>query len=248
MTQVGESVTVALIIDSNEQVKCEFQPPEYTWKCTLDGDSGRLAQNITTHRGVAKPGVPAKLADVTNDRWPSQAHHLIPWQQLEDHQVTQWLTKDKGKLYSHNGYSVDHGKNGKFMPYVSDLPEWSGASTARKREIAEEVMGRARIQLHQGPHSYKPYGVGEEGYKTRVEEYLAKIHKTARDHYAAEPPCEDCKSKSQAGKFPPRRNAVRAMDQASLNLELDINAGRIFVSRRAAEFVAAGGAVGDAAP
>ena len=227
-------------------LKCEFPEKDDSWTCTLDGESDRLASNIKKHRGIPKPKVPARLADVSSDSWPSQAHHLIPWQQLADEPVVQWLSTSKNKLRGNNDYSVDHGKNGKFMPYVSDLPEWSGASPAKKRQIAENVMTLAGIQLHQGPHSYKPYGVGEDGYKTRVEEYLTKIDDTSIDHYSKDPPCADCQSKSKGGKKAPRRNVVLYMDAASRFLELDINTGRIFVSRRAAEFVEGGGALGGA--
>jgi hypothetical protein len=245
MAEMCELFTMVLDL-FEENVKCEFPEKDDKWTCTLDGESDRLAANIKKHRGISKPKVPAKLDDVSSEAWPSQAHHLIPWQQLADEPVTQWLSTQKGTLRGDNDYSVDHGENGKFMPYVSDLPEWSGASTDKKRKIAEKVMAITGIQLHQGPHSYKPYGVGEDGYKTRVEEYLTKIDDTSIDHYTKDPPCGDCKSKSQGGKKPPRRNVVLYMDSASRFLELDINAGRIFVSRRAAGFVEAGGALGGA--
>ena len=234
----GVAMLVELMV---KETVCEHKPEAQKWVCKLDGESTRLAGNITDHKDIPKPSVPARLSGVTSDSWPSQAHHLIPWQQLLKHPVTQWLAKKKQKLRGDNDYSVDHGNNGKFMPYASDLREWSGANTDRKRAIVEAVMTAAGIQLHQGPHSYKPYGVGEDGYKTRVGEYLDAIKANSHDHFSAKPPCEDCKNKADGKKLPPRRNVVRYMDGASKFIEGDIDTGKIFVSRRAAEFVAAGG-------
>ncbi|HUK20257.1 MAG TPA: AHH domain-containing protein [Gemmatimonadales bacterium] len=248
MTETVEGIA-ALVDMMEEDEKCKYKPDEHDWTCTLDGDPTRLARNITKHRSIKKPRVVITLASVSDDVWPSQAHHLIPWQQLQKHAVTQWLSdapsKAPKKLLKPNGYSVDHGNNGKFMPYASDLTDWSGATKTKKRKIVEKLMSIVGIQLHQGPHSYKPYGVGEEGYKTRVGEYLAKIHNNSVDHYAAKPPCTDCKDKSKGGKQSPRRNVVDYMDKASEGLEGDIDGGRIYVSRRAADFVEAGGALGD---
>jgi hypothetical protein len=244
MTEMAEMLAVLLDF-LEEGIKCEFPEDKDEWTCTLDGNSDTLAQNITKHMGIAKPKVPSKLADVSPSTWPSQAHHLVPWQQLKKHPVTQWLAMSKKRLLRDNDYSVDHGHNGKFMPYASDLREWSGSSAAKKRRIAERVMTVAGIQLHQGPHSYKPYGVGEDGYKTRVAEYLEKINGSSLDHYTKDPPCKDCKVKSQGGKKSPRRNVVLYMDAASRFLDLDINAGRVYVSRRAADFVEGGGVLGD---
>jgi A nuclease family of the HNH/ENDO VII superfamily with conserved AHH len=244
MAEMSEGVA-ALLDLMEEDVKCEFKPKDETWTCILEGDADRLGRNIKKHREIKKPQVPKTLADVSSDSWPSQAHHLIPWQQLDKHPVIQWLAESKQKLLKDTYYSVDHGRNGKFMPYASDLPEWSSSSAAKKRKIAEKVMQKAGIQLHQGPHSYKPYGVGEEGYKTRVAEYLDAIHDDSGDHYVSDPPCKDCKAKSKGGKRSPRANVVRYMDAASGFIETDINVGRVFVSRRAADFVEAGGLVGD---
>jgi len=245
MTDIAEGVAVLIdLMEQDEKKKCEYKPKKNEWKCNLAGDGGRLATNITKHCGIPKPAVPTSLAGVTTDVWPSQAHHLIPWQQLEKHPVAQWLSSDKGKLRDHNSYDVDHGNNGKFMPYASALTDWAGATKTKKRKIVEAVMSEAGIQLHQGPHSYKPYGVGEEGYKTRVGEDLVEINGNSMDHYSAQPPCKDCKDKEEAKKKAPRRNVVRFMDKASTLLEGDINAGKIYVSRRAAEFVEAGGVLG----
>lgn len=250
MAEIGEGV--ALLVELMEQPqKCGYEPPQTQWRCKLDGDSGSLTQNLKDHCGIVQPVTPASVNDVTPRRWPSQAHHLIPWQQLRKHPVTQWLAesppKAAGKVLKDNDYSVDHGKNGKFMPYASSLAEWPSANTDMRRKLSETVMAAAGIQLHQGPHSYKSYGVGEDGYKSRVAEYLQRIHESAIDHAWVDDGgkavilCEECHAKSRNGKVPPRRNVVDFMDMASTRLEVDINTARVFVSRRAAAFVASGG-------
>jgi len=246
MTEIAEGVAIVVAF-MNEEQKCQYEPEETSWKAKLDGSSESLAKNLKDHCGVPKPGTPASVKDVSASCWPSQAHHLIPWQQLRKHPVTQWVAQSPpvvaGKVLKDNDYSVDHGCNGKFMPYASSLAEWGTASTAKKRELVEAVMSAAGIQLHQGPHSYKSYGVGEDGYKTRVAEYLDRINANSLDHVSVTQ-CPDCQSKSQGGKLPPRRNVVQFLDKASDRLEVDINLGKVFVSRRAAEFVAAGGVTG----
>jgi hypothetical protein len=244
VTQVGEGVVVVVALMQQPQ-KCEYKPPNTNWKCKLEGSSESLSKNITDHCYVVKPATPTSVTGVSSRSWPCQAHHLIPWQQLQKHDVTQWVAmsppKAPAKLLADSNYSVDYGNNGKFMPYASSLSEWSTANTAKKRQLVEAVMSAAGIQLHQGPHSYKSYGVGEDGYKTRVAEYLDRINMNGLDHIQV---CEDCKAKSSDGKVPPRLNIVDFLDKASERLEVDINLGRVFVSRRAAEFVAAGGVVG----
>src|SRR4051812_44573544 len=130
MTEVGEGVAVVAAYIAEDK-KCEYDAEIPQWKCKLEGDGGRLAVNLTIHCGIPKPVVPVSVNDVTYTCWPSQAHHLIPWQQLEGHQITQWLTESPPKkagvptkLLKDTPYDVDHGNNGKFMPYASDLLEW----------------------------------------------------------------------------------------------------------------------------
>lgn len=247
MTQMGEGVAF-LAREVEREQECEHPDEKVVWKCKLDGKSSSLEKNLWDHCGVPKPANVPSVKLVTYSSWPSQAHHLIPWQQLRKHPITQWLAekppKAPARLWADNDYSVDHGMNGKFMPYVAALAEWKHANGAEKQELAEVVMGAAGIQLHQGPHSYKEYGVGEAGYKTRVAEYLQYIHRETLNHYHGPPACEDCAEKAQAKKLPPRRNVVRFVDRASSRLEIDINMGRIFVSRRAASFAGDGGVMG----
>jgi hypothetical protein len=242
--EVGEGV--AIVVAFMEKTKeCEYEPPNTNWKCNLDGDSSRLAENITRHMHVPKPTTPKSADELSSTCWPCQAHHLIPWQQLRKHSVTQWVAANPpqvaGKVIKDTKYDVDHGANGKFMPYASDLPEWKSATTSQKEELVRKVMGFAGIQLHQGPHSYKKYSVGEDGYKSRVDEYLSRINKHLLNHMQN---CPDCKDKMQDDKVPPLNNVVLYLDKASERIEVDINLGRIFVSRRAADYVAGGGVVG----
>jgi hypothetical protein len=228
------------------EVKCEFKPPgPPEWVCDLNGDAGRLGDNLSEY--VPRPAPCAREADLSFECWPYQTHHLIPWQQLQKHPVTQWLAKTppgKGipkKLYGDTDYCVDSWENGKFMPYASSLPEWDGASTAEKLRLRRRVMQLARMQLHQGPHSFSAYAAGEAGYKTRVAEYLNAVTRTANEHYTKDPPCDDCKNNERKGKLAPRRNVVREIHKVSQQLEVDINLGKIFVSRHAAEYAAVGG-------
>ncbi|MCH9687513.1 MAG: AHH domain-containing protein [Deltaproteobacteria bacterium] len=227
-----------------KDAKCEYKPSEVQWKCKLEGDSSALRDNMKTHCGILEPGKPTTVAGLSSISWPSQAHHLIPHQQLKPHPVASWLTKSpasgEARLYHDNHYSVDHGLNGKFMPYSSALSEWSSADATTRKQLSEQVMEAAGMQLHQGPHSTKGYGVGEVGYKTRVKQYLDRIHLSSVSHYA-DPACDDCKGKQQDGKYPARRNVVRFVDRASGLLEVDINRGHIFVSKRAATYANQGG-------
>lgn len=218
------------------KAKCELKEKKESWTCVLGGNSSNLAVNITRDRKKPKPPWPASMSvkDCDKDTFPSQAHHLIPHTQLAKDPVKQFL---KGaKLTGDNNYSVNHGNNGKFMPYASPLKEWVKAKGDNKQDVADELMSRVGIQLHQGPHSFTKYEGAEAGYKERVKEYLKIIRDSALKHNTEENPCEDCGGDRK--KQPPRRNIVKAMDQASSLLEMDIMAGDIFVSRRAAQFAA----------
>lgn len=242
MTDIAEGVAIVMRAMDEDQ-RCEHKPPKTSWKCNLDGDGRRLGNNLVSQVGVPRPATPASLLQVTERSWPSQAHHLIPWQQLRKHAVSQWLAAAPpvvpAKLTDDNSYDVDHGLNGKFMPYASALPEWASASAAKKVAIANRVMAVAGIQLHQGRHSKTKYAAGEAGYKTRVDEYLTAIHVNSLAHS-----CEECAAKKTDGKVAPRKNVVRFVDGASARLEVEINVGKIYVSKRADSFAASGGVMG----
>lgn len=229
MTQVGEGVAIlAKAMDKDE--KCDFKPDKTTWKANLDGSGTALGVYLKN-----KPNA-ASESELSSTNWPSQAHHLIPHLTLKKHAVKDFLKKDK-IIYDDTKYNVDHQNNGKWMPYASSLPEWKKASKKKKRELMFKVMSLSRIQLHQGKHSSSDrYGIGEAPYKKRVEQYLDKIRNNAASHYKGPKACEDCKSKKQANKCPPRDNTVRYVDKASKLIEKDINKSRIFVSKIAAEY------------
>ena len=241
MTQVGEAVLVAMLAADEKKAKCDFKPPQTKWKANLDGDADRLGGLLGK-----QPKKAAKEAELSSSCWPSQAHHLIPHLTLKSHPVSKWL-KAGDIIYADTRYDVDHGNNGKWMPYASSLAEWKTranklADIKANRRLMFKVMKHAKIQLHQGKHSgSQDFGVGEMPYKECVRKYLDKINRHALSHYKKKPPCDDCKGKKQAGKYPPRDNMVRYVDKASSVLEDDIDACRIFVSRIAAECAQAGG-------
>lgn len=240
--QAGESILVAFMSDDDKKLKCDYQPENLNWTANLDGDSTALGTNLGQ-----KPHAENE-SQLTKDRWPSQAHHLIPHLTIKSHAVAKWL-KSGSIIYSDTKYNVDHENNGMWMPYASSLAEWkTGATTAsaiaKNWALMFRVMALAQIQLHQGRHSSSnKYGIGECPYHERVKQYLEKIKNNAVSHFNKKPACVDCSGKSQAGKVPPRDNTVRFVDKASEMLERDIRLCRIFVSRIAAEFTQAGGLV-----
>lgn len=237
--QIGEGMAI-LIKFIDEDKKCDYKPEDKKWTATLDGKSKTLADRLGN-----KPNATCE-AELSATSWPSQAHHLIPHLTLKDHPVAKWL-KEGDHLFADTYYHVDHANNGKWMPYASDLPEWITNATKKadkdkNRTLMFKVMKLAKIQLHQSRHSEtNRYGIGEAPYKERVKQYLKKIKNNAVSHYKGEPPCDDCKGKKQADKYPPRENTVRYVDKASSCIEKDINKCRIFVSRIAAEFAQTGG-------
>lgn len=239
MTQLGEGIAITVPYLGNKE-ECNYKPDTQQWVAKLDGSSKTLEQNLGN-----KPDASCE-AELSNTCWPSQAHHLIPHKTLKKHPISKWI-KEGDKLYGDVNYSVDHQKNGKWMPYTSRLPEWKISATRQcdittNRALMFKVMKLSGIQLHQGRHSCSNrYGLGEAGYKERVKLYLKKIKNNTISHYSGNRPCQDCNSKKYAGKYPPRANIVRQIDKASSCIENDINNCKIFVSRIAAEFAATGG-------
>lgn len=233
MTETGENVAV-LVRDMAKKEKCDYKPEETSWRCNLTGNSTTLGNNLGD-----KPDA-SKESELSAGSWPSQAHHLIPHKQLNQHPVKKWLKKSS-MMYADTQYDVDHRNNGKWMPFASGLAEWKRSGVRKKRDLMFKVMTLSGIQLHQGRHSYKPYGTGKTGYKERVDQYLDKIRNKAATHAEGPPECEDCMGKQNKGLDPPRDNTVRYVDRASALLEDDINKCEIFVSKIAAEFAEAGG-------
>lgn len=217
--------------------RCEHNQPKDNWRLVLGGKTrGHLIENLKRDRDVPEPRWPplgggnsiASIQGGSPGQWPHEAHHLVPWQQLAKHNVKQYLKKG-AKLFADANYSVNHGNNGKFLPFASDLDEWKG-SPAKKQALAEQVMSKLGLQLHQGRHSMSPYGAGKKGYKTRVKELLDAARDTETAHVRACKPCADSKNN---GKLPPREQMTRKLDGLSRRLEGEINTAKIFVSRRA---------------
>lgn len=97
------------------------------------------------------------LANVTPERFPVQAHHLIPKNFLPDHRVCVWLAKGYSRnaeyqLRYDSGYSNDHANNGYCMPYATPMAEWKHGSMSHT-DVAFAVMDATEIQLHQGSHA-----------------------------------------------------------------------------------------------
>lgn len=239
MTQVIEPVLFAPVTDTAPgQTPCDHSADKTQWRVVLAGKTrGHLNENLNRDRKIAEPLWPPpaggnSVADVSAGspgHWPHEAHHLIPWQQLARHNVKSFLKKGQ-RLYGDANYSVNHGNNGKFLPFVSDLKEWKGASAAKKQQIAELVMSKLGLQLHQGRHSMSPYGAGKKGYKSRSKELLDNVRDSETVHTRA---CKPCKDNKDDGKLPPREQMTRKLDSVSRRLEGEINAAKIFVSRRA---------------
>lgn len=239
--EIKEAVAAVAAVD---KPNCTHKPEEVDWKCQLAGaTTGHLTDNIERDRKSEKkirptwppPSGKESLAECRPAVFPHQAHHLIPWKQLENHRTSTLLAKTRPKLGQqiiHDAhYSVNHGNNGKFMPYASDLPEWKVASVVNKARIAEDLMNAVGIQLHQSRHSRTRYDGAEEGYKARVDEYLNRIHCSAWTHMEL---CNDCKAKRERKFWPPRAEVVAGVDGVSRLLEADIDQQKIFVSQRAA--------------
>lgn len=236
--QALEPVFFALVVaQDGSETRCEHVADKTGWRCVLQGQTtGHLICNIDRDRKICQPVWPIpgginSLANISRgaNSWPSEAHHLIPWQQLSKHPVKSFLKKG-AKLLADANYSVNHGFNGKFMPFASDLAEWKG-SEAVKAKVAFDVMDRVGIQLHQGKHSFGSFdGDVTVGYKSRVKELLDKIRHTENIHRAI---CPECAKKSSGEKLPPRMQITRKTDGVSGRLEKEIDKGMIFVSRRA---------------
>jgi hypothetical protein len=238
MTQIGEGVLPGFITEFEAKYKCSHEEDKTQWKCNLEGETaGHLTENIPTCYEEEPEWPPStgkpNLGNCTKTTWPSQAHHLIPWKQLKAHKTAHYLAKNKNKLVDNNHYSVNHGNNGYFMPFASNITDWDSASEIKKQKIAIALMDVTGIQLHQSKHSYEAYECAEQGYKEAVNKYLNIILNEALIHYDI---CEQCKSKKQGNKVPPRMAVVRFVDRASQILKSDIMNKRIFVSKRAAQW------------
>lgn len=237
--EVYEPVGIMALISEINKTKCDHNLDKKNWKLVLEGKTtGHLTENIPRDRGLPEPTWPppngvSSVKQCSSSMYPAQAHHLIPWKTLIKHSVLIHLDHKKSRVYADNNYSVNHGNNGKFMPFATPLIEWVKATgEAEKTKVANALMDCVGIQLHQGPHSARTYDDNfvNQAYKVQVQMYLDKISDHALKHTNF---CDECKAKKDADKWPPRENIVGFLDKASSLLEKDIGAGFIFVSRRA---------------
>ncbi|VAW88949.1 hypothetical protein MNBD_GAMMA17-1957 [hydrothermal vent metagenome] len=241
--EIGEGVAKLVIIMEKGE-KCDYKPKKTTWKAILKGDGGKLGENLGN-----KPNASC-VAELSSTTYPSQAHHLIPNARLNPkaagaqknppHPVYELLIKGD-YLYDDTDYDINHKNNGKWMPYAHALNEWITGATKKadkkhNKALIFDVMNVTQIQLHQGSHSDKRFGMGETGYLTRVNQYLDKIEDNGLSHFDGEFKCDDCSDKEQKGLYPPRENTIRYFDEASKHIEEDINECNIFVSEVASKF------------
>ena len=237
MTQVAEPVFFSPIAEVPiGESKCDHTEPKDGWRVVLAGKTrGHLIENLNRDRKVAEPVWPPPsgknsiegVISGSPGAWPHEAHHLVPWQQLGKHAVKAHLKKGS-KLLADANYSVNHGNNGKFLPFASDLAEWRKSKD--KQALAERLMSTVGLQLHQGRHSTASFGGGKKGYKARVQELLDKIRDSELTHLKV---CKECLGKKDGSKYPPRAQMTRKVDFVSKRLDTEINGGAIFVSKRA---------------
>lgn len=228
------------------------------WKAVIEGlqggkgDPAVLRTNLLAE-GQPDPvqgGRPRRLADgwdlfdCDGSRFPYQSHHLVPEKQLPKHKVTFWLIKESGKshpkykLAADTNYDTNGAMNGYFMPFASTTHQWSNASSSdRKSKICEEMMRRTKIQLHQGPHSYRDYLEEEDietaGYKDMVEQLLDVVYDRTEVHVET---CEVCKGQGTPAEVQPLEAVVKHVNRVSKTLKGLLVLNRIFVSQRAADY------------
>jgi hypothetical protein len=200
---------------------------------------------------VSKPaavGYAWSLSLCQPDRFPLQAHHIIPKNHLPTHGVCAFLAKRykkhlKIQLTEDTYYDTDHANNGYCMPYATPLKEWKQAKKDdEKLAITFLVMDKTGRQLHQGSHRAGPYQdspVAEEeegihaqgvGYLSTVNLFLNAVHDGAETHVTG---CATCKPDSAKRDIQPLEAVVRHLDQVAGLVKLLADANRIFVSKPA---------------
>lgn len=193
---------------------------------------------------VAKSSTPT-LNDCDKDKFPLQAHHLIPKNHLPTHGVCAFLAKGYKKhpefqLKEDTYYDTDHAFNGYCLPYATPLKEWkkAGSSPTKKNDVAFALMKKTNRQLHQGSHKDYQYNEDVEndeesedpGYLAMVDALLDVVRTGAEIHTNI---CKICKPSDSKKEIHPRRMVVKHMDQVSGLLKHLMDANKIFVSERA---------------
>jgi hypothetical protein len=250
--EIGEACALADI----DQIKPECNPPGVdptNWKAVIDSIKGGegSAAVLLENMDEAPPDYPSKkvgLADLfecDSSTFPCQTHHLIPEKQLPSHHITAWLTdspqekcKDKDyKLASDTNYDTNGEMNGLYMPFASTTFQWE-KKIAKRNAVCFEMMRRAKIQLHQGPHSgSKDYSEDPNlelftPYKKQVEEFLEEVRRVVRTHVDS---CDVCK-KNGKQEVVPLLSTVAMVEQVSSLMAVLISRGTVVVSGRAGAY------------
>ncbi len=274
--EIGEDIAVPFTKLVESDLKCSAPPETTGWQAKINEWGTRqncsgtalyknMEQDKDKEQGflgppksfVAKPapGTKWKLADVTPEKFPVQAHHLIPKNHLPEHAVCTFLAKSytkssKYQLTADAPYSADHANNGYCLPYATALAEWTEIGSEADAEpwrlnLCFDVMKRTRRQLHQGSHRVGPYeevpddeeaGIHEVGYLQVVDDLLTVVQNGARKHVDGCEICNPGKHAEGKAQLLPRKQVVVQMDQVSGIVKLLIDANRTFISEPASLF------------
>ncbi len=230
------------------------------YKNLRDENKAKVASGEKTNPCfVAKATIPHKtwnLGLCSPDRFPVQAHHLIPKNHLPKHDVCVWLaagyTEDGVyQLAEDNDYDTDDVENGYCLPYASPMAEWRAAKNlpatavdAEKQLVAFRVMDNTGRQLHQGSHTSTPYEepvaaneANEEDeihkehipYLLAVNDLLNVVYAGALGHVQS---CEDCK-KNGLKNLAPLKPIAEHMHEVSKIIYSLVKANTIHVSKYA---------------
>jgi hypothetical protein len=269
--EIGEAVSVLMSVAASDDLcQGEDEPPLEGNKSRIGkvGEDTKVsAANLNKNMKAAKaflPGDPPKaktkkgknsawwdLDGCTAAKFPYQSHHLIPKMHLPKHAVCQFLAvkagKKKWKLEKSTNYDTDSDRNGLALPFASNTYQYKTAKNAvAKQKVCNEMMNVTQRQLHQGSHTNTDYleeaglhAKEKTGYLGRVDELLNLINDEALHHYRY---CKDCKKEeSDPQKIRPLERVVEATYEVSAIIATMIVERNIFVSKRAALYVASGG-------
>jgi len=269
--EIGEAVSVLMSVAAPDDLCQGVNEPELEGHKSRIGKVGeetnvsaeRLNRNMK-NAGVTLPGDPPKaktkkgkksawwdLEGCNAGKFPYQSHHLIPKMHLPKHAVCQFLAvkagKQKWKLEKSTNYDTDSELNGLALPFASNTYQYKTAKNpAAKQDVCNEMMKITQRQLHQGSHTNTDYleqaglhAKEKTGYLGRVDELLNVVNAQALFHYRYCTPCK--KEPSDPQKIRPLERVVEATYEVSAIIATMIVERNIFVSKRAALYVASGG-------
>jgi hypothetical protein len=151
--------------------------------------------------------------------------------------TSKWTKNRKYQLTADSNYDTDHANNGYCMPFVSNTYQWKAANgnEAAQIVVAQSMMKKTGIQLHQGSHSKTNFGeevedIESEGYLQVAKDLLDLVSARAVIHISK---CEICKGDGKKPNVQPLESIVSQMDMVSNILKLKLEANIIFVSERA---------------